>query len=278
MGERLDRLAADLALLHRRRAAGPRSGRARSGRRSRASAPSRAPPGRRGARSAAPRARGSGRGTSRRPAPSVSSGPAPGVTRLAEPGGDLALDLLVDGREQLPLAVEVVVERPAGHPGRADDLLGADRGVAALGEQRAARRRSAPPACSRDRSAWVLLDIHTACMLETYCLYVTPRPERTARPMPAATRRRHRSTRAPSPTRETGPADAPAIVFVHGAFVDGTLWRKVVPRLEGSLPLRRARPAARLARDADERRRRPLPSRASRSSSPTSSRRSSSRT
>ena len=33
---------------------------------------------------------------------------------------------------------------------------------------------------------------------------------------------------------ETGPQDAPAIVFVHGAFVDGTLWRKVVPLLEGS--------------------------------------------
>jgi len=34
---------------------------------------------------------------------------------------------------------------------------------------------------------------------------------------------------------ETGPADAPAVVLVHGAFVDGTLWRKVVPELEGSL-------------------------------------------
>jgi pimeloyl-ACP methyl ester carboxylesterase len=34
---------------------------------------------------------------------------------------------------------------------------------------------------------------------------------------------------------ETGPAGAPTVVFVHGAFVDGTLWRKVVPRLEGSL-------------------------------------------
>ncbi len=33
---------------------------------------------------------------------------------------------------------------------------------------------------------------------------------------------------------QTGPDDAPAIVFVHGAFVDGTLWRKVVPRLDGS--------------------------------------------
>jgi pimeloyl-ACP methyl ester carboxylesterase len=31
---------------------------------------------------------------------------------------------------------------------------------------------------------------------------------------------------------ETGPGDAPAIVFAHGAFVDGMLWRKVVPRLE----------------------------------------------
>ena len=33
---------------------------------------------------------------------------------------------------------------------------------------------------------------------------------------------------------ECGPAEAPALVFVHGAFVDGTLWRKVVPELEGS--------------------------------------------
>ena len=47
---------------------------------------------------------------------------------------------------------------------------------------------------------------------------------------------------------ETGPADgAPAIVFVHGAFVDGTLWRKVVPRLEGTLALR-GRPTCRWAR------------------------------
>lgn len=35
--------------------------------------------------------------------------------------------------------------------------------------------------------------------------------------------------------RESGPADGPAVVLVHGAFVDGTLWRKVVPELEGSL-------------------------------------------
>jgi pimeloyl-ACP methyl ester carboxylesterase len=31
---------------------------------------------------------------------------------------------------------------------------------------------------------------------------------------------------------ESGPANGPPIVFVHGAFVDGTLWRKVVPGLE----------------------------------------------
>jgi pimeloyl-ACP methyl ester carboxylesterase len=34
---------------------------------------------------------------------------------------------------------------------------------------------------------------------------------------------------------ESGPADGPPAVFIHGAFVDGTLWRKVVPELEGSL-------------------------------------------
>ena len=35
--------------------------------------------------------------------------------------------------------------------------------------------------------------------------------------------------------RETGPADGPAVVFVHGAFVDGPLWRKVTPALDGTL-------------------------------------------
>jgi pimeloyl-ACP methyl ester carboxylesterase len=34
---------------------------------------------------------------------------------------------------------------------------------------------------------------------------------------------------------ESGPSDAPAIVFIHGAFVDGTLWRKVVPDLNDRL-------------------------------------------
>ncbi len=31
---------------------------------------------------------------------------------------------------------------------------------------------------------------------------------------------------------ESGPADGPPLVFVHGIFVDGTLWRKVVPGLD----------------------------------------------
>ena len=32
--------------------------------------------------------------------------------------------------------------------------------------------------------------------------------------------------------RDTGNREGPVIVFVHGLLVDGTLWRKVVPRLE----------------------------------------------
>jgi pimeloyl-ACP methyl ester carboxylesterase len=34
---------------------------------------------------------------------------------------------------------------------------------------------------------------------------------------------------------ETGIAEGPPVVFIHGAFVDGTLWRKVVPELEASM-------------------------------------------
>ena len=48
----------------------------------------------------------------------------------------LDLDLHVDGLEELALAVEVVVEGPPGDARGADDLLGADRRVAALGEER----------------------------------------------------------------------------------------------------------------------------------------------
>ena len=34
---------------------------------------------------------------------------------------------------------------------------------------------------------------------------------------------------------ESGAGDGPPVVFIHGAFVDGSLWRKVVPGLEGSM-------------------------------------------
>ncbi|MFI5122310.1 MAG: alpha/beta fold hydrolase, partial [Vicinamibacteria bacterium] len=34
---------------------------------------------------------------------------------------------------------------------------------------------------------------------------------------------------------ETGVAEGPPVVFIHGAFVDGRLWRKVVPELEASM-------------------------------------------
>jgi pimeloyl-ACP methyl ester carboxylesterase len=35
--------------------------------------------------------------------------------------------------------------------------------------------------------------------------------------------------------RDTGRPDGPPVVFVHGLLVDGSLWRKVVPSLEGEL-------------------------------------------
>ena len=35
--------------------------------------------------------------------------------------------------------------------------------------------------------------------------------------------------------RDTGDPDGPPVVFVHGLLVDGSLWRKVVPSLEGEL-------------------------------------------
>jgi pimeloyl-ACP methyl ester carboxylesterase len=35
--------------------------------------------------------------------------------------------------------------------------------------------------------------------------------------------------------RETGNPGGPPVVFVHGLLVDGTLWRKVVPQLEGEM-------------------------------------------
>jgi hypothetical protein len=62
---------------------------------------------------------------------------------------DLRLELLVYSAQQVALAVEVVVERAAGDAGGADDLLGTDAGVAALGEQRPRRLDEGGPGCLR---------------------------------------------------------------------------------------------------------------------------------
>ena len=61
----------------------------------------------------------------------------------------LGLDRLEDGGEQAPLAVEVVIERPPGDPGRDGDLLAADVLEPALGEQPAAGVSSAARVASR---------------------------------------------------------------------------------------------------------------------------------
>ncbi len=72
-------------------------------------------------------------GAHRRPMPAAADVSPLGVARLVA-------DLLDDrGEQRLLAAGEVVVQRAARHAGDADDLLGADRRVAALGEQ-AARR------------------------------------------------------------------------------------------------------------------------------------------
>src|SRR6185437_2331873 len=57
------------------------------------------------------------------------------VDGCRDPFDEVRLDLLVDGREQLQLAVEVVVERATCDARGTDDLLRAHARVAALGEQ-----------------------------------------------------------------------------------------------------------------------------------------------
>ena len=52
--------------------------------------------------------------------------------------------------------------------------------------------------------------------------------------------------------------EGPPVVFLHGLLVDGEVWRKVTPLLQGDGALHRPRPPARLASRRDERRRRPL--------------------
>ena len=60
-------------------------------------------------------------------------------------------------------------------------------------------------------------------MLETYSLYVICRPDDDERG--GDPRAGHDLLRGERP------GDGPTVVFVHGAFVDGTSWRKVTPRL-----------------------------------------------
>jgi hypothetical protein len=90
---------------------------------------------------------------------------------LADALEQLALDLLVGRLEQALLPAEVVVERAARHARGADDLLRAHTGEAAGGEQRACR--------GDERGAGGVgalgvlgLAFHTACMQNTYSLYV----------------------------------------------------------------------------------------------------------
>ena len=90
----------------------------------------------------------------------------------------ILLDGLEDRREEALLAIEVVVQRAARDARGADDLLGADRGVAALREQRArgaderGARRLAPlglGALCRFLSHRCFTNISRVCMLRTGC-------------------------------------------------------------------------------------------------------------
>ena len=87
--------------------------------------------------------------------------------------GHLGLDLLEDRREQLALVGELVVERAARDAGRAHDLLGADAGVAALGEQRPGGGHERGAGGLGSLGVLVSLDIHTVCIHYAYSLYAT---------------------------------------------------------------------------------------------------------
>src|SRR6185312_14642438 len=143
----------------------------------------------------------------------------------------LVCELSMDGAEEVSLVAEVVVERAARHVGRAHDLLRADVGVAARGEQlpRDAQQLGA-------RGGSLLLPLHTICMLGTYSLYVSR--ERSGG-MGNAHWRADELGDARTLELDGGrlrahlTGDGPAVVFVHGLLVNANLWRKVVPLLDG---------------------------------------------
>jgi hypothetical protein len=108
----------------------------------------------------------------------------PGDAR-ADVGHQSPLELLVDGAEEVALVGEVVVEGAPGDTGTGDDLLGADAGKAALGEELTAdpqkrvaggvSARRASPLGLRGRPlalrAAPLPPGHTVCMLRhTTCM------------------------------------------------------------------------------------------------------------
>jgi len=114
-----------------------------------------------------------------------------GERRRGDLFDELLLDAFVDGLEELLLAREVVIERSSRDARGANDLLGPDRRVAALGKQRARRRdergargltllglqRSRRCRCRGARFARLLppgrglvprFDMHAVCMIDTY--------------------------------------------------------------------------------------------------------------
>ena len=125
----------------------------------------------------------------------------------------------------------MVVEGAAGDAGGADDLLGADAGVAALGEeaaggghQRAAGRLGALGLGSP-------FYIHTVCML-SYAVRIGQTYESSRRttdePVDDHQRQEIDLTAGRIRYREAG--EGKPIVFVHGYLVDGRLWDGVVDR------------------------------------------------
>ena len=104
-----------------------------------------------------------------------------------DPVDQLLLDALVNGAEEILLALEVVVERAAGHARRAHDLLRAHTREPAVGEERAGRgdqrlarllgaighpaaRRRAVGSLGELGIVIDLLPFHTTCMLHTVCM------------------------------------------------------------------------------------------------------------